>query len=320
MGITRREFTAKAASAGLGFAAKDLFAKAPKPVDLDIGILTFSFHEIAEGGMPAVNQMLADMCSLGLKSVEIFGPQLSPFPMPEGFYKRWQEAAHPGTTVPMPSEEQRIQRREQLRQWRENLPPAYFAQVRDRFRSAGVSIFALNYSFDAIMTDAEIDSGFAQAKALGTNVITAASTISMAQRVAPFAERHRMIVAFHNTTSPDPDRVVGPDAYAKLLAMSPWYRINLDVAHYFAAGHDPVAFIEEQHRSIVSLHLHDRKKDNGPSVPNGDGDTPLREVVMLVRNKHLKIPPFYELEWVGSGEPLPEITKDLRYLRDLINT
>ncbi|HEY8996553.1 MAG TPA: TIM barrel protein, partial [Edaphobacter sp.] len=302
---------------GMTFATNGLFAKPSHPT-LELGVLTFSFHEITEGGMPAVDQMIADTHSLGLRSVEVYSPQLSPFPMPEGFYKRWQDAAHPGApSAPMPSPEQRQQRREQLRQWRESLPPDYLPSVRNKFKAAGIAIFALNYSFDATMTDAEIDSGFVQAKALGTTIITAASPISVAERVVPFAERHRMAVAFHNTTSTDPDRIVTPDAYAKLLAMSPWYRINLDVAHFASAGYDPVAFIGENHRNIVSLHLHDRKKNSGPSVPNGEGDTPLREILLLLRSKHLKIPLFYELEWIGSGQPIPEIERDLQYLRGL---
>jgi sugar phosphate isomerase/epimerase len=320
MGVTRREFTAAIALSGLAAASEAVFAKMPGGNDLQFGIHTFSFHEITAGGMPAVDEILADTRRLGLNSAELFAPQLSPFPMPEGFYKRWHEAAHPGeAAAPPPSDELRQQRREQLRQWRENLPQGYLHEVRRRFARARVEIFAFNYSFDALMTDAELDSGFAQAKALGAKVITSSSTLSVAKRLAPFAERHRMVVAFHNTTSPDPDRVVGPDAYDKLLAMSPWYRINLDVAHYFAAGYDPVSFIREHHDSIVSVHLHDRKKDNGPSVPNGEGNTPLRETLLLLRSQHRKIPIFYELEWVGSGEPVPEIARDLQYLRGLTN-
>lgn len=116
--------------------------------------------------------------------------------------------------------------------------------MRSRFAAAGLEIFAFNYSFDASMMDAEL---VEQAKALGAKIITSSSTLSVAEKLVPFAERHRMVVAFHNTTRSEPDRVVSPDAYAKLLSMSKWYKINLDIAHYFAAGYDPVRFVEEQH-------------------------------------------------------------------------
>jgi sugar phosphate isomerase/epimerase len=321
MGITRRDFIAASALSGLVSASVPLFAKRTDALVVPLGVHTFSFHEVMEGGMPAVEEILADTRRLGLNSVEIFAPQLSPFPMPEGFYKRWREAAHPNDAIAAPAlAETPQQRREKLRQWRIKASPDYFRSVRRRFIAAGVEIFALNYSFDASMTDAELDSGFEQAKMIGAEIITSSSTLSFAEKLVPFAERHRMVVAFHNTTSSDPDRVVSPGAYAKLLSMCKWYRINLDVAHFFAAGYDPVRFIEEQHVHIASLHLHDRKKENGPSVPNGEGDTPLREILQLLHNRRWKIPSFYELEWVGSGEPVPEIKKDLSYLRGLIGS
>lgn len=317
MSITRRRF-AGVILPSLAVASDNLFATRKETHGLSFGLHTFSFHEIMEGGMSAVDEILADTRRLGVNFVELYAPQLSPFPMPEGFYKKWREAAHP-TEVLRSDGLQKI-RREKLLLWRVNLPPSYFQAVRSKFSAAGVDIFALNYSFDISMSDAELDSGFEQAKMLGTKIITSSSTLSMAERLVPFATRHRMIVAFHNTTSSDPDRVVSPDAYAKLLAMSRWYTVNFDVAHYFAAGYDPVSFIEQHYKSIVSLHVHDRKRNNGPSVPNGEGDAPLREILQVLHNRSFSIPLFYELEWVGSGEPVPEIAKDLQYLQGLIHT
>lgn len=322
MTITRRRFTAAAIGAGLASSSHFGSAKMTEIGGLPFGVHTFSFHEITQGGMPAVEEILAATRQLRLNSVELFAPQLSPFPMPEGFYQKWWAAAHPGeataagASAPLSTEAQQ-ERRERLRSWRVNPPEGYFPQMRRRFAAAGVEIFALNYSFDTTMTDAELDAGFEQGKVLGARIITSSSTLSLAEKLVPFAERHRMILAFHNTTSSDPDRVVSPDAYSKLLVMSKWYRINLDVAHYSAAGYDPVRFIEDQHRSIVSLHVHDRKKNNGASVPNGEGDTPIRKILQLLHDRRWRIPSFYELEWVGSGLPIQEIAKDLGYIRNL---
>lgn len=90
MGITRRDFIAASALSGLVSASVPLFAKRTDALVVPLGMHTFSFHEIMEGGMPAVDEILADTRRLGLNSVELFAPQLSPFPMPEGFYKRWR--------------------------------------------------------------------------------------------------------------------------------------------------------------------------------------------------------------------------------------
>jgi len=42
----------------------------------------------------------------------------------------------------------------------------------------------------------------------------------------------------------------------------------------------------EGHDRITSMHLKDRKKDNGPNMPWGQGDTPIKEVLQLMRKEN----------------------------------
>ena len=63
--------------------------------------------------------------------------------------------------------------------------------IKSRFAAAGIDIHSFNYSFNESFTDAEIERGFEMAKALGAGVITASTTLSVAQRVVPFAEKHK---------------------------------------------------------------------------------------------------------------------------------
>ena len=109
--------------------------------------------------------------------------------------------------------------------------------------------------------------------------ITASSTLTSAKKVAPFADKHKMIVAMHGHSNlTDPNQFAKPESFEQAMAMSKYFAVNLDVGHFFAAGYDPIVFIEKYHARITNLHLKDRKKDDGPNTPWGEGDTPIKQV------------------------------------------
>jgi sugar phosphate isomerase/epimerase len=47
----------------------------------------------------------------------------------------------------------------------------------------------------------------------------------------------------------------------------------------------------------MSMHLKDRKYHDGPNAPWGQGDTPLVDILHLVRDKKYKFPVTIELEY-----------------------
>jgi sugar phosphate isomerase/epimerase len=131
-----------------------------------------------------------------------------------------------------------------------------------------------------------------------------------------------MRVAFHNHTSTDPDEVSSPESFREVLALSPLFRINLDVAHFAAGGHDAVAFLKEQHTNITNLHMHDRKANAGDSVPFGEGVAPAQAVLRMLRDNGWKIPVFYELEYVGGDgrDVIAETARELAYERKILES
>jgi sugar phosphate isomerase/epimerase len=90
--------------------------------------------------------------------------------------------------------------------------------------------------------------------------------------------------------------------------------VNLDIGHYWAAGYDPVPFIAEHHERIVTLHIKDRKKNQGKNMPFGEGDTPIQEVLQLLKREKYPIPANIEYEYEG-GDTVAEMRKCYDYCR-----
>ena len=189
--------------------------------------------------------------------------------------------------------------REELRRWRLSVPMAHFQAIRRKFEDARVLLYAYNYSFFKDFTEAEYIRGFEMARALGVHYITASSNLSIAHKVDEYAQKHRIVVGFHNH-----DRISDPDQFSTaatfeqaLKGASNWVGINLDVGHFVAANQDPVSFLRQWHPRIVTLHLKDRKRDHGADLPWGEGDTPVSDVLRLVRDHHWKFPCNIEYEY-----------------------
>ena len=74
-------------------------------------------------------------------------------------------------------------------------------------------------------------------------------------------------------------------------------------------------FIEKHHKDIVTVHIKDRKKDHGPNMPFGEGDTNIKGVLTLLKTKHYPIPAYIEYEYTGTGTATEEVGKCLAYVR-----
>ena len=91
------------------------------------------------------------------------------------------------------------------------------------------------------------------------------------------------------------------------------FRVNLDVGHFFASGYDPLAYIKEHHARITNVHLKDRKRDNGPEMEFGQGDTPLKEVLQLLKKERYGFPA--HIEYVGPAGPRVELARCLQFCK-----
>ncbi|HWY46233.1 MAG TPA: sugar phosphate isomerase/epimerase [Bryobacteraceae bacterium] len=209
--------------------------------------------------------------------------------------------------------------RDELRKWRLTVPMEEIKAVRKKFDDAGIWLFAFNYSFRDDFTDPEIERGFQMAQALGVKVITASSTVSVMPRVAPFAEKYKIMVGVHGHNNvKDPNEFATPESFAKAMALSKMIGVNLDIGHFTAANFDAVSYIQEHHDRITNLHLKDRKKNDGPNVPFGEGETPIKQVLLLLKQKKYNIPANIEYEYKGKDDAAVEVKKCLDYCKQVL--
>jgi sugar phosphate isomerase/epimerase len=102
-----------------------------------------------------------------------------------------------------------------------------------------------------------------------------------------------------------------------VMAISKYFYANLDVGHYTAAGGDAVAFIKTYHDRITNLHFKDMVKNQSNSYkPFGQGDAPLKDVLLLMAKEKWNIPVNIEFEY--PGDPMVEIPKCFQFIKDAL--
>ena len=210
--------------------------------------------------------------------------------------------------------------RERLRKWRETVPLDEIEAVGKQFRGTGIDTYALNYSFRDDFSDREMERGFEMAKAFGAKVITSSSNVATAARIDPFAKKHGMRVGLHNHSRIHEDALATPESFDRARkGCSDYIAINLDIGHFTAANFDAVDYIRQHHDDIVTLHIKDRKRNQGGNAPFGRGDTPIREVLALLRDNQYKIPANIEYEYTAV-DAVEEVRKCFAYCRQALES
>jgi sugar phosphate isomerase/epimerase len=193
-----------------------------------------------------------------------------------------------------------------------------FTELRKMFNDAGVNIHIVKFGDigDSSMPDEQIEYYFQVAKALGARGITREISEAAAKRLGPLADKQEIMIGFHNHTQLTPTTYDGP-----ILSYGEHLGINLDIGHYVAGtNQSPIPLIEKHQGRILSLHIKDRKVNNGPNMPFGQGDTPVALVLQYMKRNNLTFPADIELEYgVPQGsDAIQEVTKCVQFCRDAL--
>ena len=208
---------------------------------------------------------------------------------------------------------------EALRQWRASVSMDKYKELGRKFEDAGVKVQLLCYNLGENVTDEEIDYSFQMAKALGVRAISSSTKVTVAKRVAPFADKHKIMWGGHgHDRTEDPNEFATPESFATIMSYSKYIGVNLDIGHFTAGNYDAVAYIKEHHARITNLHLKDRKKNHGPNMPWGQGETPIKEVLSLLKKEKYSFPANIEYEYMGADDPVTEVSRCAQFCKEAL--
>lgn len=289
-GLSRRTFlgttAALAASSMLPGRASAAAVARPdsKFGGVQIGVITYSYRSLPGSAEDVLKHVLA----CGISSIELMGGTA------EQFVKAY--ASGKGGSDPM----------------------AGFKALRKLYSDAGVGIHIIKFGNigDARMSDEQVEYYFQAAKAVGAKGITREISPEAAKRLGPIADKHEIMIGFHNHTQLTPTLYDGD-----ILSYGKYLGINLDIGHYVAGtSQSAIPLIEKHHDRILSLHLKDRKKGNGPNMPFGQGDTAVADVLRFVKKNKWTFPADIELEYkVPEGsDAVKEVTKCVQFCKEAL--
>ena len=130
-----------------------------------------------------------------------------------------------------------------------------------------------------------------------------AVTRSVAKRLAPIAEKHGTKIGLQgrpNMNSADPDALANPADFEEALGYSKNFGTSIDVGDATGGGWDVLKFIQDTHSRVFALNLKDRTKAN-VSMPWGQGESRIKEILQLVRDKKYPVRCYIDCDY-----PTPE--------------
>jgi sugar phosphate isomerase/epimerase len=277
-----------------------------------LGTITYSYRSMPDQSAEATLRYITES---GISEIELMaGPAESFAGAPQGA----RGGTGGGRRGQPPTPEQQAAQRDaadRLKQWRTSVSMDRFKALRKMYDDAGVKIYAWK-ALSPNMSDEEFEYVFNVAEALGCTHTTLELPTDVAQlkRIGAFAEKREIYAAYHT-------HLQGSlTAFDQAFAASKANMSNVDLGHYVAGtGASPIPFLRKFHDRIASVHLKDRQTPahGADNLPWGTGDTPLTEILQVMKKEHYMFPAAIELEYdVPPGSnAVKEVARCLDYCK-----
>lgn len=259
------------------------------------------------------DDVLDGCVKLGVSAVEL---RSQPVELFMGVPPALLAAAPRGTPTP----EQTAARKaaaDDLRKWRVSAPMSKARDFRTKYEDAGVLIQIVKFDNILNFTDEVLDYSFELAKALGAGAISCelpVDKVEASKRLGQFADTHKIMIGFHGHAT------MTPAIWEQAFAYARYNGANLDIGHFVGGNKtSPVPFLKKHHDRITHLHVKD-KTLNDTTVAFGKGDTPIREILQLIRDNKWKMQATIEFEYpIPQGsDRMTEIAKCVQFCREAL--
>ena len=290
----------------LALGALPIPATAAKKIDsvvhgIQFGLQSYVFSGIGLAQDSILDVVVKSMVESGVGECDLYAPLVEPAQLWDRI--RAGGPAGPGATVSPEVTAARAQAREELAKWRMSVSLDYFRTIRKKFADAGVEIYGLS-GFPG-STEEELSRTFDIAEACGARLITLGIALSAVKRLAPLVERRGFLLGIQgnpNMSVTNPDVIAKPENFAEAVSLSKNYWISFDIGDASGGGYDALKFVEVYHDRIGLLYLKDRRKDR-LSVPWGEGDTPVTEILRLIRDRKYPIRCYIDCDYKTTNRP-----------------
>jgi sugar phosphate isomerase/epimerase len=208
-------------------------------------------------------------------------------------------------------------RDEKLRQWRCSAPMERAKVFRKTYEDAGVLIEIVKVDGIFKMSPEELDYLFALAKTLGARAISTEISHNEGdlKHLGQFADKHQFMVGYHGHAT------TGPEHWERAFNLAKYNGANVDIGHFIAGlNTSPIPFLKKYHERVTHVHIKDRKFNNGPNTPFGQGDTPIVETLRLIRDSQWNMQATIEFEYnvpAGSNRNT-ELMRTIKFCKDAL--
>ena len=290
---------------------------------VQIGAITYSFRSMPHD----IDQLLKFCVDSNVSAIEMMGDPAEEFagkPKNQNPFRMPQKGTPPAPRPPMTDEMKAkiAEYAKKVAEWRSTVSMDKFKEIRKKFNEAGISIYAFKpNALSPSNSDIEVEYALNAAKALGANSVTIELPMdaNQTQRLGDLGAKHKVYIGYHAHLQ------ATDTLWDTALEQSPYNSMNLDCGHYIAVGgkntkESLFALIEAKHNRITSMHIKDRTADGKQNLPWGQGDTPIKEILSLLKKNKYKFPATIELEYdvPESSDAVKEVAKCVEFAKNIL--